>query len=327
MADQEYQVRFFGQSGQENIGTEMVVNKHFMWDEEEWYLPSIYTCGKGLVLEFFLKVPPMKIKAFIEKYHIDYNSSREVFSIEQQQQIDADNPLIADILPKVVLNGLELKSVGGTSDSWIPLFPDRIMEIKGAMQHYGLDPEYGWLRHQRSFLWNTEAPSGLDSMTVLLERQKTAIAGPHFTGNAIGDGVEFIHPVTGVRHTLTVQEIENQAIDKSHFPRQNMEFPTNCRAMSFTLSPDLPQECFQVQDTISSDRPRQKKTDSAKLSAAGASVIIGGSYGLTSVALLQSGKDGLHSACSSLYFELVENVEWRITFFEKLKEDIRIDVI
>ena len=61
--------------------------------------------------------------------------------------------------------------------------------------------------------------------------------------------------------------------------------------------------------------------------AAAAISIIGGADGPTSVIMGQSAPK-LHAACSSLRFEpIVDDVEWRVVFSEKLMDDVDVDLI
>ena len=55
--------------------------------------------------------------------------------------------------------------------------------------------------------------------------------------------------------------------------------------------------------------------------------MIGGADGPTSVIMGQSAPK-LHAACSSLRFEpIVDDVEWRVVFSEKLMDDVDVDLI
>ena len=55
--------------------------------------------------------------------------------------------------------------------------------------------------------------------------------------------------------------------------------------------------------------------------------IIGGADGPTAVIGGQDKPGKLHAACSSLHFEPVEQVEWRIVFRERKCEGTDIDLI
>lgn len=321
----EWKVYFRERQENSRAGKEVSVKRQFLWDDEEWYIPSVYICKEGLVIDFLRKVPAAQIRAFMDKYHIKPGSRVIDFTPEMQEQVDADNPLAISIQPQADLDGSALKSVGGTGYCFNPLFPElNHDEVIASMQHYALDPECGWAFHRWYFRWNMEMPSKLTALEVTMVRQDTAIAGPHFRTTAVGNTVEFTHPLTNVRHTLTVREIGKQTANVGQID-QDMEFPKNCVVMAYTLSPELPRSSIHVIDTVQSDRPRQKQRDPNASGAA--TVILAGVHGVSSVAAIMSGRGELHTACSALHFEAVKEVEWRILFHEKLKEDMRVKLI
>lgn len=314
----EWKVRFFNHRDRSRAAKEIPMNKHFLWGDEEWCIPSIYVCGDGLVIDFLRKVSTDQIKAFMEKYHLNTDSSYTDFPLEMQLRIDADNPLSVDIRPEVTLNGKSLQSVGGSGYYWNPLFLEmNRSDTKAAIQHYGLSPECGWALNQWSFKWNTKRPPKLTSLDVTMVRKKTAIPGPHFKAAAAGETVQFSHPVSNVLHTLTVKSVEQHIIDTNRLP-QDVEYPKNCVVIAYTISPELPRRSIQVQDTAPSDDPRQKNKDPQNFTRIGSA---------TSVTAIWPGESETHTACSALHFEPVKDVEWHIVFHEKLKEDILISLI
>lgn len=151
-----------------------------------------------------------------------------------------------------------------------------------------------------------------------------------FATPKIGESVTITRPATGENYVLTVEEIEDRQMDSKRMERlhhDELEFPTHYKAMTYTLTPDLPGAKFMVQDTKQSDQPRKKpqpqnvpgKSDFAASSIA----IIGGADGPTSVFLLSNGSSFRpHSACSALTFEPSEEVEWKAVFRETPCEDI-----
>ena len=87
-----------------------------------------------------------------------------------------------------------------------------------------------------------------------------------------------------------------------------------------------------IQDCAEGDRPKQKKRDPNEFapvafSSAAVIGIIGGADGPTAVIMGHSAPK-LHAACSSLHFEpIVDDVEWRVVFSEKLMDDTEIVLI
>lgn len=75
-----YQGSLYGHFGRDRAGKEIAVNKSFTWGGEEWLVPSVYVCGKGLVADMFKKVSIESFLEFIEKFGLDENSDCDGFS-------------------------------------------------------------------------------------------------------------------------------------------------------------------------------------------------------------------------------------------------------
>lgn len=146
----------------------------------------------------------------------------------------------------------------------------------------------------------------------------------------VGDSVKFTHPITGVEHTLTVQEYEAQEVDGDRFHDKVLEFPTHFTAMSYTIHPDMPNDAFMLKDCARGDSPRPKNpVDRGRFAmSVGAIARIRSSDGQTQVFYV--GDDPLkpHVICSNLHFEPVaEPVEWRLAVREKLMPDMDVTLI
>ncbi|EHQ88712.1 hypothetical protein [Desulfosporosinus youngiae] len=322
---------FWGHQGRERAGKEISLHRQFVWEDEVWYIPAIYTCSKGLVVDFCPQVPAERIRSFMDKWNLSIESVRTDFSDEQRMQIDAENPLAVNTNPNVVLNGTVLSGSHGCGVSWNPCFPESNgLEVKSVTRHYGLDPAYGWAIWRSVFPWKTKRKPQIRSLSVTLMQEPVAMQGPHFHVSAPGERIKFTHPTTGVQHTLTVQEYERQEIPRERFGSQDQEFPMHYTVMSYTLSPDLPDAAFTVTDCLRSDRPRQKRTNPNEPQASDSAFsfgIIGGAVDPTAIIFGGSGQGRLHAVCSALHFEPVDDVEWRMVFHEKRREDITVELI
>lgn len=84
---------------------------------------------------------------------------------------------------------------------------------------------------------------------------------------------------------------------------------------------------MDIADCDDGDRPRQAPGQPAAASSAMVVGIIGGADGPTAILYDQQKQGKLHAACSSLHFEPVEQVEWRIVFHEQKIECTDIDLI
>lgn len=321
---------FWGHHGRERAGKEISLHKQFVWAHEVWHIPAIYTCSQGLIVDFCVQVPAERIRSFMEKQNLSLENNDSDFTAEQRTQIRAENPLNINIITEVVLNGTVLSTSHSCGVSWNPCFPeDNGLESRSVIRHYGLDPASGWAIRRAAFPWKTKRKPQIKSLSVTLRQEPVAMPGPHFHVSAPGEPIEFTHPTTGLEQTLTVQEYEQREIPPEHFADQNQEFPTHYTVMSYTLSPDLPDNAFSVTDCVDSDHPRQKHINPNEPQAVSSIfvAIIGGADGPTAINFGGSGQGKLRTACSALHFEPVDVVEWRMVFYEKRREDVSVELI
>ena len=326
---------FWGYSGQDRAGQEITVGKSFQWAGREWLIPAVYLCGKGLVVDFCMRVPADEIRAFLEKWEIDPETEQErEFSQQQQMQIDLDNPLCFDIRPVVLVNGRELKASHGSGLCYNPVFPQGIGdESKWVAEHYALDPTAGWTVSRWCFAWATSKKPAIRELSVTMWQQPRNIPGPHFTADKPGDTFTFVCPSTGERHTLTVQEIQSDEISSERDFMPGFEFPSHYRKMTYTITPQLPDGAVHVFDCAESDQTRQIQPVSPEYpyqpqASIGCAIgIIGGADGPTAIMVGVPEGAKVQTACSSLHFEPTEKVEWRLTFREEPCGEMTVKLI
>lgn len=336
---------FYGQhTGHDRPGKEISVGKTFTWGGRVWYIPAVYSCGKGLVVDFCMKIEPDTLQTFLEKWWPHGEGGRDLIPEEQEQQ-DTENPMTVNFRPKLTVNGNELRRTSGNGSGWVPL-SCRPQEDRGAysrqdrenlwiMEHYGLDPDWGWMFWRESFLWTTKNKPILKTVSLLLEQDPVSVPGIRFTVSTAGDNVSFTHPITGELHTLHVVDYETQEIDMSRLGN-DWEYPTHCTAMTYVVEPELSRQSLTVRDCGQGDRPRPKplKELNALATIGGADGptaacsigIIGGADGPTTIVMTNSKSARSCVACSSLYFQPPEQIEWRMVFRQKTIADIKLDL-
>ena len=323
-------------SNKGNAGIEIPIDKSFCWGEEKWYIPAVYVCDEGLVIDYCKQADPISLKAFIDKWDL-LNEENNHYTQEQREQIEREHPLHTSFKGHITFNGQKLKNDHGCGLPWIPAscLSDGLLRETEAiqiMEHYGLDNSLAWYIQRSSYRWGEANCLDVQSLTVRMERHRENIVGQHFTTPAVGESVSLVHPLTGQAYTLTVHEVEQQELPERAFHDPNMEYPNHYVAMSYSLEPDISGRGFMIQDCAEGDRPKQKKRDPnefAPVAFSSAAVIgvIGGADGPTSVIMGQS-IPKLHAACSSLHFEpITDEVEWRVIFSEKLMDDVDVILI
>ena len=333
--EKEWRVSFDGGfwGGDGKPGREVPIGKRFCWGSEKWYIPAAYLCDEGLVIDYCMEADPQEVKAFIDKWDL-LNESRNHYTQEQREQMEREHPLNANFYGKVTCNWESLQNGHGCGVTWLPAscVPDGTRQddtAKEILSHYGLDETKGWSFQRWSYPWGEVEGRALNALSVRMERQWENIPGQHVMTPAIGESVTLTHPLTGEGYTLTIHELEQQELPEHLFRDPNLEHPNHLLAMSYSLEPDISGRGFRLQDCADGDKPRQKKRDPNEFEtvALAASVgIIGGADGPTAV-IVGARTPKLHAACSSLYFEAVESVEWRAVFSEKLMEDVDVCLI
>lgn len=337
-----YGESFWEHSGRQRSGKEIAINMQFTSDNKLWHIPSIYTCSKGLVIDFCVQILAEHISAFINKWNLSMGSDSSDFTKEEQMRIGAENPMTINFSPEIILNDRIIPSSGGCGLSWNPYFTDiNGIESEGLLNHYGLDPASGWVFWRSSFLWPTKRKPKISSLEVLIRHEPVEKSGLHFSVSKPGESINFIHPKTNVQHKITIHEYEQQEMTPDCFGNQNYDYPNHYTLMVYTLSPDLPSDSFSIRDYEDGDLPRRKEVRreeeftnqgahsyepqaQADCMAIG---IIGGSTGPTAIALSDGREEKMHATCSALRYSPTDTIEWHIVFHEKPCDDITVKII
>lgn len=327
---------FWGRQGRTHAGTEICIDKQFEWAGRHWLIPTAYSCSKGLVIDFGMRVEVKEICAFMKKWKLDQeNDSYEYFTQEQQMELELENPLRMDFNPQLEMNGQKMRFSHGCAVSFNPCLPEGMvneLEAKWVVDHYDLDTSYGWVIYREAFLWKNKRRPEIKTLSLTMEQQPVQIPGPHFKTHAPGNSFKFIHPVSKREYTLTVQELEKQTMPENRFGSERWVYPTHFTVMSYTLSPET-KEKITISDCEDGDKPIERIISEGPFApAASASAacigIIGGADGPTAIVFGGSTEGKLCVACSALHFEPVRHdIEWRIIFYEKRFDDYTLTLI
>lgn len=329
-----YDHGFWSKNAKGRHGEEIVLNKRFFWNDEMWYIPAVYSCSKGLVIDFCVEIEPEKVKKFINKWYPTLEKG-ERLSHENREQMEQENPMDVDFHFHLQINGKMTMGKHGSSISWIPenCLPDGVKserESKEIINHYGLDETRAWSFHRWSCPWETKRKPEIKSIKLKLERDPVAIQGVHFKNPSVGDVITFAHPIHNTEHKLTVLEYEKQEFSTKEFQHEEYEFPTHHIAMTYTLEPELSGRSFQVRDCLQNEQPKLKPQNQFEPQAnydACCVGIIGGEDGPTAIFISPVQKTEKHIALSALHFEPTNDVEWKLVFREKLMEDIEVELL
>lgn len=329
-----YECGFWNKNVKGNPGEEIVLNKSFAWGEEIWHIPAVYACSQGLVIDFCVEIQPEKEKAFLEKWYPVF-SEEEAISREIREQIEQENPVDINFRTHLQVNEKDLMAKHSTSIQWIPksCLPEGERcesEAKELIKHYGLDDTKVWSFHRMSCPWATKRKPEIKSISLKLERHPVAIQGIQFKNPAVGDVISFVHPAHNTEHKLMVLGYEKQELSGRGFLQEEYEFPTHHTAMTYTLEPELPEKNFRVRDILDNEAPKRKPKKQLEPQAdyaASAIAIIGGTDGPTAVFASAGRGDKQYCALSALRFEHADDITWKIVFYEKMMEDMQVELL
>ncbi len=323
---------FYDNRGNGKAGTEMTLEKTFFWNGHAWYIPAVYLCAKGVVVDLCIAIEPEIISAYYEKWGFG-EERQERFSKEERRQAAQENPMEIDFCLKPEINGKVQRRWSGRGIGWMPeeyLLPEEANteEADAVMEHYQLDPTKGWSFRRISIPWVTKTKPVLRTLVLELIPEMISVPGPRFPMPEIGESIPIQYPIEGTDHLLTVRDIQRGQFPKERFQMEDFEFPEHFTQMFYTLDPDIPKGEYTIKDVCDSDAPRRKESAN-DVSACSVGIIgIGGADGPAAVFIAESGTtEKVQVACSGLRFEPAETVEWEMIFRKKPCEDIRVELL
>ena len=325
-----YEGGFYRQKGRG--GTEIPLNTVFEWNDRTWHIPAVYACGKGLVADFCIEINQQKLRDYFEKI-MPYRGSEYEIPHEIRRKIEDENPMTLDFRVSMCVNGKMLRSKHGCSIQWISadILPDDVENEEEAeiiVSRYNLDRKKSWLLYRCSFPWATARKPAIKNISLELKANPVSIDGVTFDAPAVGDVINFTHPITQTKHTLTVLEYEQQELAENSFAHEEYIFPRHHWAMTYSLEPDIPDKKMYISDVQRNEQPKKlpRIPYSPQSDYSVAMGIIGGADGPVAVFASAGSSGNKHIALSALRFEPAANVEWKITFREKLVGDIQIQI-
>ena len=85
---------FWGHHGRERAGREVPVQKWFSWAGRDWFVPSVYLCAKGIVIDFCMRAEASALRGFMKKWGIDPESDESInFTRDEREQMEREHPL------------------------------------------------------------------------------------------------------------------------------------------------------------------------------------------------------------------------------------------
>ena len=325
-----FQGDFHSADQQGTPGIPVRTNKEFHWAGIDWVIPEVYAFEEGLVVLTLGKVDPVEVRK-----HIHDGPATQ----EDIERMDAECPLNIHLRCTARINGSDGVYCGGSGMVWMPPMPGEgngYDDARWVLEHYGFDTNYAWIINRDNYRWPSGIRPELNSLEITITQRPVSLSGTHFKTPVDGNVVKVQHPLSGKIYTLTIEDLKNEEADMRNVHGMGLEFPTKYTQMEYRIEPELVSRQYRIMDCKQSDEPRPMKITRAEgpaevqINGEAATIgIIGGADGPTAVFVGRpaSKTSQLRMASSSMRFEHVDEVEWRIVFLEKLHEDITIQVI
>ena len=319
----------WGKGSPETKLTALPINHSFLWGEQEILIPAVYVGKAGAVLDVCAKIPIEDMAAFLKKW--DYKRRMSLKTPEEFEQIDADNPGSREFAVEICLDGTPLVLRMSSSLRW---YPESVIQMGNAnpasedgfennksaeewMRAYSCDKGCCWYFERLSYNWNGEPILSPQNISLAFRANLISITAGHFStgGSCDGKTVKTADPITGQEYTLTLHSCEQIRNSFAEIGAKGVVYPECCQILSYSIAPEIDHSLFCIRDCAEGDHPRMGDTQEPP----------SGSNGPTAV--FMAGKNAApdnRMAVSSLHFEPVSEVQWRMVFQIKPKNDTEI---
>ena len=320
----------WGKGKPETKLTAIPVNRSFLWDKQEILIPAVYVGKAGATLDVCAKIPTEDMATFLKKWNYERRISLK--TPEEFEKLDADNPAGRNFTVEICLDDTLLLRRMSSSMRWYPeniiqmglsspTGEDRFENDKAAeewMDAHGCDRECCWYFGRFCYNWDKEPILSPKKLSLAFHANLIPITVEHFSTDITceGETITISHPVTEQEYILTLHGCEQFRHSFTEIESEGMFYPEYCQVLSYSITPEIERSLFAILDCAESDKPRmvnaQELTDIAN--------------GPTAIFMTRTGADSKNlTAVSSMHFEPVQKVQWRVVFQIKPKSDAETD--
>ena len=316
----------WGKGKPENKLTAIPVNRSFLWDKQEILIPAIYVGKAGAALDVCAKIPTEDMAAFLTKWNYERRISLK--TPEEFDQIDAENPGSREFAVEICLDDTPLLLGMSSSMRWYPnniirmgfadpVGEDRFENDKSAeewMYAYDCDRECCWYFERLCYNWDGEPILSPQKISLAFRANLISITAGHFSTGVSCDGetVKITHPITGQEYILTLHGCEQTRHSFAEIGAKGMVYPEYCQILSYSITPEIDRSLFTIRDCTEGDQPRMGDAQGQPCGADGPTAIF---------MTRKNAAPEKQLAVSSLHFEPVPEVLWRVIFKIKPKND------
>ena len=281
-------------------GKELVLNRCISLNDDTWYVPSVFICDDGIVVDTLMEVSIERLLEFRSKWQARCD---ETLAIADKLQRQLDDPLDTSINGILTVNDRPLRFKRSFSATWNPLCdnPTKSLDI---LNHYCLDPDKGYLFRRYCFLRKAKYPK-IRSMQLTLAAQSVLVPDRIFTVHEDGEQFRFKHPATGLEHCFTAVRQSSEALN----PNFLTNHPCFYTRLTYALEPSISPDNFRITDCDPGDQWEGYQDEPA------------------AVIYADRKPDPGRYALSSLHYEPADHIQWQMIFRRKLHQDIHINLL
>lgn len=322
------------------------VNQTVSWCGETWKILSVYTCEKGLVIDYCKQTDAKELAAFVRKFRAA--GLEDDFDEELFERLQLENPSAPNVLLRLSRGVVELPCQGSSGLHYMPVDPNEDPDADAAggeiendpvvmacMEYYGLDEAFAYSISRAHFLWDEGHVEDLSGLVARFYEQEVHVPGEHFSLTGGKQEILLVHPFSGEKFTLHIDHIEENELPKEHLERMNsirrddepeMLYPTHFETIYYGVEPETGADQLCLKACAKGDSPIVKGRGAV---AASSVAVIGSSCGPTSVFVAGKMKSELHlkSMCSPLFFDPTPVREWYVAYLVKRREDLSVELV
>ncbi len=345
-----FNCNFYGHRPYERAGKPITLDKSFTWNGYLYLVPAIYIFKEGFVIDMCKRIPMVEAGKFFSEWSEERRTSQ--LTTEELERMEQETPFDFGFSTEFSIHGHAPKNNRGSCFvAWHSLGSEAhyIEDVsEELMEAYGCDKSFAWFFSRTCVPWPGGRETDLKSLTMTLRPSKKAYTcDKHFVTSANTDPftVDLRHPLSGDAYRLYVistgqERLEDHTFDQLHCGREiAMDYPLCLMTMEYYIERADGQtgsdacgcvdgEEIRVFDCAQPERPVPRVSEASEDGCARDSSvsIIGGCDGPTSVFFAgkivgvsnsDNAKRNCHpiqTAVSSLHFNPVEQVKWRVVF-------------
>jgi len=284
-----------GHANGHKCAQEIDLDLHFVWNGARFFVPALYLCAQGVVVDVIKSVDRGEVAAYLQKYAplLEKRPDRKT-----ELWAQAENPLRMEFDANLMIGKNPARVSHSSSAVSIPkdLYPQED-GVQEAFAHYGCDEGQAHAILRLHFPWQTKRRPKKLSLALCLSPRPCRLPVEKTFSACVGCApfdVPFTHPQSGQESVLHVLGMTQEVLPQSAFGREDCEYPTHFCLLRYAVDP-APAGLL-LRDVCDGDAPRRISREKYAPEAIGACSIgiIGGADGPTAAAV-----GGREKCCAS----------------------------